>query len=229
MTKKTPTIIFADTSLLVINKPAGVLSIPDGYDHTVPYIGRILEPSYGRLWVVHRLDKDTSGVMVFARNAEPHCSLNTQFAEHQVSKTYHAIIPGTPEWEEKVIEIPLRTNVGRRNRTAVDIANGKHALTRFRVLERYPGHTLLEAKPETGRTHQIRAHLYDLGFAIMSDPLYGYGDISPLMPRLALHARTLSFWHPSTGRMRSFQAPYPQDFEKTLSQLRHMAQVAGDP
>jgi RluA family pseudouridine synthase len=228
MTEKKPTIIYADSSLLIIAKPAGVLSIPDGYDHSVPYIGRILEPSFGRLWVVHRLDKDTSGVMVFARSAEAHAKLNAQFAEHQVSKTYHALIPGSPDWEEYVIEVPLRTNMGRRNRTAVDIAKGKHALTRFRVLESYPGHTLLEAHPETGRTHQIRAHLYDLGFAILSDPLYGFGDISPLIDRLALHARSLSFWHPKTGQMRSFEAPYPQDFELALSQLRRMAQAIHD-
>ena len=223
MPEETPTIIFSDASLLVVDKPAGVLSIPDGYDHTVPYIGRTLEPSFGRLWVVHRLDKDTSGVMVLARSAEAHAKLNTQFAEHQVSKTYHALIPGTPDWEAHVIEVPLRTNVGRRNRTAVDIANGKDALTRFRVLEHYPGHTLLEAQPETGRTHQIRAHLYDLGFAILSDPLYGFGEISPLIGRLALHARSLTFWHPVTGQMRSFEAPYPHDFERALSQLRQMA------
>ena len=227
MTEQNPTILYADANLLVIDKPAGVLSIPDGYDHAVPYLGRTLEPSYGRLWVVHRLDKETSGVIVFGRNAEVHRELNKQFSEHQVAKTYHALIPGGPDWAEKVADIPLRTNVGRRNRTAVDIAKGKQALTRFRVLERYPGHTLLEAKPETGRTHQIRAHLYDLGFAILSDPLYGFGEISPFINRLALHACSLTFWHPTTGEMATFGAPYPQDFERGLTQLRSLAQVDG--
>lgn len=101
MIEQNPTVIYADAKLLVIDKPAGVLSIPDGYDHAVPYLGRILEPSYGRLWIVHRLDKQTSGVMVFARSAEVHKKLNQQFSEHQVSKSYHAIIFGTPDWEEK--------------------------------------------------------------------------------------------------------------------------------
>lgn len=223
MTQAMPTILSADANLLIVDKPAGVLSIPDGYDHTVPYIGRILEPAYGRLWVVHRLDKETSGVMVFARNAAAHRNLNAQFAGHQVSKVYHAMIPGSPDWDERVIEVPLRTNVGRRNRTAVDIAQGKPALTRFQVLARYTGHTLLEAKPETGRTHQIRAHLYDLGFAILSDHLYGLGEISPWIDRMALHAHLLSFWHPTTGRMETYEAPYPQDFEHALAQLRQMA------
>jgi RluA family pseudouridine synthase len=228
MTEETPTVIYADANLLVIDKPAGMLSIPDGYDHTVPYLGRVLEPAYGRLWVVHRLDKQTSGVMVLARNAQAHSKLNTQFAERQVSKTYHALIFGSPDWDEKVIEVPLRANVGRRNRTAVDIAAGKHALTRFRVLQRYPGHALLEAKPETGRPHQIRAHLYDLDFAILSDPLYGFGGISPFINRLALHACSLSFWHPLTGMMVSYDAPYPKDFEAALFQLGQMAQATDD-
>jgi len=220
MMYQTPTILYADAHLLVVDKPAGVLSIPDGYDHAVPYLGRILEPSYGRLWVVHRLDKETSGVMVFGRSADVHKELNKQFSEHQVSKKYHAIISNAPDWEEKVADIPLRSNVGRRNRTAVDIAKGKHSITKYRVLEKFPGHSLLEAKPETGRTHQIRAHLYDLGFSILSDTLYGFEEISPFIGRLALHAYTLTFWHPTTGELVTFGAPYPQDFELALSQLR---------
>lgn len=88
------------------------------------------------------------------------------------------------------------------------------------MLEKFPGHTLLAALPETGRTHQIRAHLYDLGFSILSDPLYGFEEISPFIMRLALHANSLTFWHPTTGEMVTFGAPYPQDFEVALSQLR---------
>jgi RluA family pseudouridine synthase len=215
-----PAIIHADSDLLVIDKPAGILSVPDGYDRTVPYLGGVLEPSYGRLWVVHRLDKQTSGVLVFARNPQAHKILNTQFSEHQVSKTYHALIEGNPDWEDKTIDIPLRTNVGRRNRTTVDIAGGKRSLTHFQVLEHFPAYALVKASPETGRTHQIRAHLYDLGFSILSDPLYGHGQISPFIERLALHAVSLSVWHPTSGVMITFEAPYPQDFEVGLAQLR---------
>ncbi|HBX70093.1 MAG TPA: RluA family pseudouridine synthase [Chloroflexi bacterium] len=218
-----PTILHSDSNLLVIDKPAGVLSIPDGYDHTVPYLGRLLEPAYGRLWVVHRLDKETSGVMVFARTPEAHKALSTQFSTHQVSKIYHAIIEGQPEWDDTLLDLPLRANVGRRNRTTVDIGEGKQARTLFRVLERYTGFALLEASPYTGRTHQIRAHLFDLGFSILSDPLYGAGLISPFIGRLALHARTLSFWHPFSGEMLTFEAPYPDDFNLGVSQLRFIA------
>jgi len=223
MCEETPIILYSDTSLLVVNKPSGVLSIPDGYDQALPYLGRVLEPSFGRLWVVHRLDKGTSGVMVFARSAEAHARLNQQFAEHQVTKSYHALIAGNPDWQSCRVDLPLRSNVGRRKRAVVDDARGKRAITHLQVLERYPGCTLLEARPETGRTHQIRVHLYALGFAILSDPLYGSGDISPLISRLALHAHSLTFQHPDTRQEHSFEAPYPADFEQALSRLQKMA------
>jgi len=223
-----PTIIHADADLLVVDKPAGILSIPDGYDRAVPYLGGVLEPSYGRLWVVHRLDKETSGVMVFARNERSHKALSTQFSSYQVSKTYHVLIDGNPDWEENTIEVPLRTNVGRRNRTAVDIANGKDAVTHFRVLERFPRHALLAAYPKTGRTHQIRVHIYDLGYSILSDPLYGLGNLSPFIGRLALHALSLSIWHPTTGELITFEAQYPKDFNEGVHQLRLIASASQD-
>jgi 23S rRNA-/tRNA-specific pseudouridylate synthase len=127
---------------------------------------------------------------------------------------------GVPAWTEISVDQPLRTNVGRRNRTTVDPERGKSALTVFRTLQRYPDHALIAAHPVTGRTHQIRAHLYHLGFSIASDPLYGDGQISQVIPRLALHARSLSFWHPSTGEMLAFEADYPPDFELAIAQLR---------
>ncbi len=216
-------VIHSDGDLLVIDKPAGILSIPDGYDHAVPYLGRLLEPAYGRLWVVHRLDKETSGVMVMARNPEAHRALSTQFAERQVSKIYHALVEGEPEWDEKLLDLPLRAGVGRHHRTVVDIGNGKPARTRFRVLERFAEYALLSAAPETGRTHQIRAHLYDLAFCILSDPLYGHMRPSVYIDRMALHARSLTFWHPATGEMVTFESPYPADFESALAQLRYLA------
>ena len=228
MSEVVPTLIYSDADLLVVDKPPGILSIPDGYDRAVPYMGKLLEPSYGRLWVVHRLDKNTSGVMVLARNADAHRILSNQFSEHQVSKTYHAMIEGYPEWDEKLLDLPLRSNVGRHNRTAVDIGRGKPARTFFRVLERFSGYALLAAYPETGRTHQIRAHLYDLGYSILSDELYGHGQISPFIGRMALHACALTIWHPTSGVMITFEAPYPPDFELGISQLRYLAAVQQD-
>ncbi len=214
-----PTILYSDVQLLVIDKPAGLLSIPDGYDRAAPHLLSLLEPSYGRLWVLHRLDKETSGVMVLARNAEAQRALNSQFDSRQVAKVYHALIDGALPADEINVDAPLRISVGRRKRTAVDLKHGKPALTYFRLLTSWGKYALIEAQPQTGRTHQIRAHLFHLGIAILSDPLYGPGRISPLIGRLALHARSLSFLHPEEQERLTFEAPYPADFENALEKL----------
>jgi len=212
-------IIFEDSALLVIDKPTGLLSIPDGYDAAKPHLRGVLEPQYGRLWIVHRLDKDTSGVLVLARNAAAHRELNLQFFNHQIQKTYHALVIGIPEWDEKIVNAPLRANIGRRKRTVVDPKRGKTALTEIRVLERFRDHSFVEIHPKTGRTHQIRAHLYYLGYPILSDPLYGDGTQTALIHRLALHARSLTFQHPLTREPKTFPVPYPDDFATALQKL----------
>jgi RluA family pseudouridine synthase len=166
-------VIFTDESLLVINKPSGLLVIPDGYDPTLPHVAGVLASRFGPLWIVHRLDRETSGVLVLARNTEAHRSLNTQFETHQAVKAYHALVAGNPVWQENEVRLPLRTDGDRRHRTVVDRRHGKQAVTRFQVLESFRGWTLLEARPETGRTHQIRAHLSALGLPIVGDRLYG--------------------------------------------------------
>jgi len=212
-------IIHADDAILVVNKPAGLLSLPDGYDPDKPYLQSVLEPEWGRLWMVHRLDRLASGVLVLARSAEVHRDLNGQFARRQVTKIYHALVVGKPDWETNTVTLRLRANVGRRNRTAVDHRKGKSASTQLRVLETSRQHALVEARPATGRRHQIRAHLYARGHPILSDPLYGSGEISPLIDRLALHARALQFTHPGTEERISFEAPYPADFSAALRKL----------
>lgn len=212
-------IVYEDKTLLVINKPAGLLSLPAGHDAKLPHVRSILEKKYGRLWIVHRLDRDTSGVMVLARNENAHRRLNQQFEKRQVSKVYHAIVNDNPGWDEITAHFPLRINVGRRKRTAVVRKQGKPATTHFRVLKRFDECALLEAKPETGRRHQIRAHIYHLGFPILSDTLYGSREISPSIERLALHALKLKLQNPKTGKQMDFEAPYPTDFVEALSAL----------
>jgi len=215
-----PEIIHLDSALLVVNKPAGLLSLPDGFDPTKPHLRAILEPKYGRLWMVHRLDKDTSGTIILARNTEAHRDLNTQFSQHNINKTYHMIVVGNPTWDTITTTASLRANTGRRKRTIVDPIRGKPAITEFRVIERFEGHTLVAAHPRTGRTHQIRAHGYNLGLPVLADPLYGSGGSSPHINRLALHAHSLTIIHPTSGNKTSFESKTPKDFETAIVTLR---------
>lgn len=225
-------VLWEDEALLAINKPAGLATLPDGYNPALPHVKSLLEPTYGRLWIVHRLDKDTSGILLLARTAEAHRNLNTQFEQHQVSKCYHALVTGSPDWDKYTVCLPLRPNGDRRHRTVVDARRGKTAITHLRVLERLGDYTLLEASPETGRTHQIRAHLAALGFSIAGDTLYTLRIALPgnrlsttikeetPFADLALHARTLEFVHPIRGERLRLEAPYPEAFDQGLRSLR---------
>lgn len=212
-------IIYRDEAIIVLAKPAGLPVRPDGWEQDAPYLVKMLEAEYGHIWVVHRLDKITSGVMVFARTAEAHRELNRQFEKHEVRKVYHAVAEGNPKWDEHTARHPLRVNAGHKHRTIVDSRNGKPAMTHFRVLERFAGACLFEAIPETGRTHQIRAHAAALGHPLLADSAYGSRATDETV-RPLLHAASLTFVHPLDQRPLSFQCPYPADFTNTLQQLR---------
>ena len=211
-------IIYEDEYLIVVDKPAGLSVLPDGWEKDSDYLVKRLEEQLGKVFIVHRLDKITSGVMIFARNAETHRALNIQFENHEAQKTYHAILEGNPKWEEKVAKHPLRANVGHKHRTMVDDKHGKPSETHFRVIKRYQEAALVEAKPMTGRTHQIRVHAYALGHPLVEDVLYGARDQYGF-PRPMLHARSLSFVHPATNERLKFSAPHPSDFEEALKQM----------
>jgi RluA family pseudouridine synthase len=225
-------ILWCDDDIILINKPAGLLTIRDGYDPTLPYAADVLQSQYGKLFVVHRLDRDTSGILLFARNAQSHRNLNDQFQNRQTQKIYHAIILGIPSWDEFHAEYPLQVDGDRRHRTKVDYDKGKPALTDLYVMERFSSHCLIKALPHTGYTHQIRAHLSATGFPILGDQLYSIPMPSPipkpykssqepqLISRMALHAFSLSFIHPTTNTAFYFEAPHPFDFHDALNFLR---------
>lgn len=230
-------VLYVDDSLLAVNKPAGLAVLPDGYNPQAPYLRGVLEPAFGRLWNVHRLDRATSGLVLLARSAQAHRSLNRQFEQRQVFKVYHALVAGDPPWEERTVKLPLRADGDRRHRTVVDHRRGKPAVTNLRVLERYGAYTLVEAIPETGRTHQIRVHLADQAAPIVADGLYGSGEgiyasqiepgvhtelpvTEPLLDRLGLHAWSLVLQHPQSQSALTLTAPYPADFASVLNYLR---------
>jgi RluA family pseudouridine synthase len=212
-------VLFSDEQILVINKPADLSVLPEGWEKDTPYLVKLLEEKYGKVWVVHRIDKITSGVIVFALTAEAHRSLNIQFEKHEVEKVYHALVNGLPKWEEKITKFPLRVNVGHRHRTVVDDRRGVRSETRFKLLERYQAATLMEASPMTGRTHQIRVHAYALGHPLLGDVLYSAPETN-LIERPALHAYALTLRHPETGKSLTFQADYPNDFMNAVRLLR---------
>ena len=226
------TVIFSDEHIVVVDKPAGLPTLPDGYDKAAAHLAQVLAPQFGRIWIAHRLDRGTSGVMVVARTAEAHRSLNMQFDGREVRKAYHALVVGEPPWEEYAVRFPLRPDGDRKHRTVVDHGKGKPAVTHLRVLERYDAYALVEARPETGRTHQIRAHLAALRLPVLGDALYGGAGVSeagaagPRLDRTALHAQSLAFSHPATEQPLSFEAPYPPDFARALAAIRELQQGA---
>lgn len=233
-------LLWADDFLLVVNKPAGLRTLPDGYDSNLPHIKSVLAAEYGQLWIVYHLDRDTSGVLLLARSASAHRALNAQFAGRQIQKTYHALVCGNPAWQQKRINHPLRPNGDRQHRTIVDHVDGKPASTDFLVLERFGKYTLVEARPVTGRTHQIRAHAAALGYPIVTDPLYGIighavdsslqkntavegGRQVSNIDRLTLHAFCLNFSHPQYSIAMIFEAPYLDGFSAAVKRIKNQA------
>ncbi|HEY9860385.1 MAG TPA: RluA family pseudouridine synthase, partial [Candidatus Obscuribacterales bacterium] len=206
------TILYEDEWLIAVNKPAGLLSVPGRYrDRQDSILSRLryLLPDGASLLPIHRLDQETSGILVLARDPETHRQLSQQFQARQVQKVYEAVLAGLVAREQGVIKLPLWGDPCDRPYQKVDWQQGKPSITRFRVMRREGEHTRLEFFPITGRTHQLRVHAADpqgLGIPILGDRLYGYSaDVS----RLHLHARKLRLQHPYSGKTLHLKSETP--------------------
>jgi tRNA pseudouridine32 synthase/23S rRNA pseudouridine746 synthase len=201
-------VIHADQSLLVVDKPAGLLSVPGrGEDRADCLIAR-LRAVYPDVLLVHRLDLDTSGVMVFARTKAAQGALGKQFEARSVKKVYQARLAGEMAEREGRVDLPLIVDWPNRPRQHVNLDTGRPAQTDWRVVKVGNGETRVRLMPLTGRSHQLRVHMAELGHPILGDPLYASGA-ARAHPRLMLHAESLRFRHPDTGVMLTFTAPCP--------------------
>ncbi len=237
------TVIYSDEDILVLNKRSGLLIAADRYDEDAPRLDLEAEKEFGRLYAVHRIDKDTSGCVIYAKTPEAHRSLSMQFENREVEKIYHALVYGRPLWETKTVDSKLLPDGDSRHRTTVNSKFGKPSVTDFRLIGVCGPFSWIEARPKTGRTHQIRAHLHSIGLSIVCDPLYSgnqkpvrlsdikkrwNGDTEterPLLSRLALHAYSLKIKHPKTGEEMTFKADYQKDMEATRRQLSNIFEV----
>ena len=234
--KLTPEIVFENDSFVVINKPAGLLSIPDRFGKDISLKVMLLE-KYDQIFTVHRLDRDTSGLIVFAKDEETHKSLSQQFEERSTNKIYVGFVMGNLPVSSGQIDAPITEHPGKKGTMMVH-KRGKPSFTEYKVLEDFGAYSWTQFVILTGRTHQIRVHMQSLGHPIACDPLYGDGkpvyisslkknyklsraaeEETPMLNRLALHAWKLEFAD-AAGNQHAFEAPLPKDLKALLQQLR---------
>lgn len=219
-------IIYEDNDIIVVNKPKGMVvhpanGNPDGT--LVNAIMSICKDSLSgiggeiRPGIVHRLDKDTSGLLIVAKNDKAHVNMSEQIKNHEVKKTYIALVRGVVKENEATINMPIGRSTSDRKKMAVN-KNGKNAVTNIKVLKRYDKYTLLEVNIETGRTHQIRVHLFHIGYPIIGDYIYSNGKNEFGVIGQCLHAKSLEFKHPITNKEMKLEAPLPEYFEKIIQQ-----------
>lgn len=229
-------VIFEDDRVIVIDKPAQLLVLPDRYNHSLPNLYDMLKEEFGGIFVVHRLDRETSGVIVFAKDADAHASLNSQFEHREIHKRYMAIVTGRPLEADGVIDTPISESPSHPGVMKVNRKHGKPSTTGYRVDELFDGYAVVEAMPESGRLHQIRVHLASVGLPIMCDRIYGdgkpfflshvksnyysNGEEKPLLSRTALHAGSIVFSHPGKNQQMSFESGLPKDMRSVVSYLR---------
>ncbi len=244
-------ILYEDDAIIAVNKPSGVLITPDRWDRGIVTLQDMLREYLRRsspvgehpnIRVVHRLDKDTSGVVLLAKDVKAQSYLSKQFEKSEVSKTYYAIVRGNIAENDGIINQPLMESAKKAGVMVVH-PKGKKSITLFTVLERFGEFTLVEANPLTGRTHQVRVHFADKGYPLAIDPMSGAAEPvylsrlkknykikpgepeKPVIHRLALHALRISFKEPTEGKTLVLEAPLPKDFSRMLKYLRKYASL----
>ena len=204
-------VIHQDERIIVLNKPTGLLSVPGIGPDKQDCLARRAQSEFAEARIVHRLDRDSSGVIVMALDAQAHRELSRQFHDREVQKVYIAIVHGVVEQDEGKIDLPMRKDMDPRNapRQIIDHEQGRSAVTNYRVLERKTDRSRLELRPITGRSHQLRLHLQTIGHPILGDNLYAPLDVQALADRLLLHAQSLWIAHPGTAEPMTFEAECP--------------------
>lgn len=236
--KQKVTILHEDEDLVIVNKPAKYLSIPDRFDETKPNVLGFLNNKYGKVFTIHRLDKETSGILCFAKNEEAHKVVSKQFQERTVQKIYYALVDGILIPEKGKIDQGIAPHPARPGKMMVS-NKGKKSVTIYKVIEQFRNFALVEANIKTGRTHQIRVHFEAIGFPLAIDALYGTRtefllsevklrkfklgkgqEERPLMSRTTLHAYRLELDQPTTQKRLIIEAPLPKDFGAVVKQLQ---------
>ena len=226
-------VVYEDEHVIVVNKPVGMVvhpapGHPDGtlVNALLHHCGSSLSGIKGDLLPgsVHRIDRDTSGLIIAAKNDAAHLSLAAQLQDHTLARTYAAVAVGGFKEDEGTVNAPIGRHPIDRKKMAIDRKNGREAVTHWLVLERYSGYTYIECRLETGRTHQIRVHMAGIGHPLLGDIVYGAKKPYPGLAGQCLHARKLKFVHPSTGQPVEVECPLPDWFEAVLDKLRRMEQ-----
>ena len=224
-------VVFEDGDVIVVNKPVGLVGHPaaghpDGtlVNALLYHCGKSLSGINGSLrpGIVHRIDRDTSGLIIAAKNDFAHLSLAEQLQDHSLYREYAAVCVGTMREDSGTVSAPIARHPADRKRMAIDHLHGRTAVTHYTVLERFPGHTYLQCRLETGRTHQIRVHLASLGRPLLGDVVYGAHKPYPGLAGQCLHARRLTFTHPRTGNLTTVECPLPGWFQAVLTKLGRM-------
>ena len=221
-------VVYEDGDVIVVNKPAGLVvhpapGHPDGtlVNALLYHCGKSLSGINGELrpGIVHRIDRDTSGLIIAAKNNKAHLALAAQLQDHSLARTYEAVAGGGFKVDGATLNPPRAPHPADRNKRPSDRNHGREAITHWSVLARYPGHTHLECRLETGRTHQIRVHLASVGHPLLGDTVYGSKKPVPGLAGQCLHARRLRFVHPSTGELVELECPLPEWFQKILRNI----------